>query len=375
MRKSVLVCSSDFWSTGHGGSHPLRPVRLQMTWELLQAYAALDQPGSRAIEPRPASDDELVLWHTPEYIDVVKRLTAGDRTINPWKYRLGSGDNPIFPHMYEVEALKAGASLLGAQMLVRGEADVAFNISGGLHHAMADRASGFCVFNDAAISIRWLAAQGKRVAYVDIDAHHGDGVQAAFYDTDRVLTISLHESGEFLFPGTGFVDELGKGPGRGYSVNVPLLPYTDDGLYLDVFERVVLPSIDRFKPDILVTQLGTDSHFQDPLAHLNLTTHGYARMIHSFRDLDLPWLALGGGGYNVNTTARIWANAYGIMSDQPLADEIPAAWAAQYGPTHLHDRDAPRVGRRERALAREHAETQIAELERLLLSSLPRSGN
>ncbi len=366
MHQSVLICSPDFWSTSHGESHPLRPVRLQMTWELLQAYAAFDHPGSQAIEPGQASDDELALWHTPEYIDAVKRVTTNDKTIIPWKYRLGSGDNPIFPRMYEVEALKAGASLLGAKMLIRGEADVAFNFGGGLHHAMAGYASGFCVFNDAAIAIRWLAAQGRRVVYVDIDAHHGDGVQAAFDDSEQVMTISLHESGEFLFPGSGFVDELGKGKGRGYSINVPLMPYTGDDVYLHVFERVVLPSIDRFKPDILVTQLGTDSHFQDPLAHLNLTTHGYARMIRAFRNLDLPWLALGGGGYNVNTAARIWANAYGTMSDQLLPDEIPAAWTAQYGPTHLHDQDTPQIGRRERALAREYAETQIAELERLL---------
>ncbi|MBN1937486.1 MAG: acetoin utilization protein AcuC [Anaerolineae bacterium] len=366
IRKAAFICSPDLWSTGHGGSHPLRPVRLKMTYELLQAYAAFSSANSSVVAPRPATDDELALWHTPGYVDAVKRLAAGDKTVNPWAYRLGSGDNPIFPQMYETEALKAGSSLLGAEMLVRGEVDVAFSFSGGLHHAMANHASGFCVFNDAAVALRWLMAQGKRVVYVDIDAHHGDGVQAAFYDTDRVLTISLHESGEFLFPGSGFVDELGKGQGRGYSVNMPLFPYTEDDLYLEAFERIVLPLIDRFKPDILATQLGADSHFQDPLAHLQLTTLGYARMIQAFRDLNLPWLALGGGGYNVGTVARIWANAYGTMSDQPLPDEIPASWAGQYGLSHLHDRDTPQIDRHKRALAREYAETQMTELERML---------
>ncbi len=366
MRKTALIASPALWAYGHGGSHPLRPVRLKMTVELLQAYDAFDGLASRLVEPRMATEEELALWHTPEYITAVKRLTEGDPSISAWKYRLGTGDNPIFPHMYETEALKAGASLLGAEMLMRGEVDVAFSIGGGLHHAMAHYASGFCVFNDAAIAIRWLMAQGKRVVYVDIDAHHGDGVQAAFDHTDRVMTISLHESGKFLFPGSGFVNELGQGAGRGYSLNLPLFPYTTDDLYLEAFARVVLPAIDRFVPDILVTQLGTDAHFQDPLAHLKLTTHAYTHMLQQFRALNLPWLALGGGGYNVQVVARIWANAYGIMSDRLLPDEISASWAEQYGPTHLHDRETPPIGQRERAAAREYAETQIAELERLL---------
>ena len=366
MRKATLICSPALWAHGHGATHPLRPVRLKMTFELLEAYGAFDGEHSWVSEPRLATDDELALWHTDKYIDAVKRLTRGDKHVQAWEYRFGPGDNPVFEGMYESEALKAGASLVAAQMVAGNEVDVAFSFGGGLHRAMAGYASGFCVFNDAAIAIRWLANQGLRVVYVDIDAHHGDGVQAAFYNTDQVMTISLHESGDYLFPGTGFIHELGKEAGTGYSINIPLLPYTDDDVYVWAFERVVLPLITDFGPDVLVTQLGTDSHFQDPLAHLKLTTHGYATMLQAFHDLSLPWVALGGGGYSVGTVARIWAIAYGLMSERAFDAEIPVSFAQQYGLAHLYDRTMPQLSKREQALCREHAEVQVAELERLL---------
>ncbi|MBN1580586.1 MAG: acetoin utilization protein AcuC [Anaerolineae bacterium] len=366
MRRATLICSSALWEYGHGEAHPLRPVRLKMTYELLQAFGAFDGEHSWVSEPRLATDDELALWHTDRYIDAVKRLTKGDKSVNPWAYRFGPGDNPVFEEMYETEALKVGASLIAAQMVAGNEADVAFSFGGGLHHAMAGHASGFCVFNDAAVAVRWLVEQGLRVVYVDIDAHHGDGVQAAFYDTDQVMTISLHESGEYLFPGTGFIHELGQGKGKGYSVNIPFLPYTEDDVYLWAFEKIVPPLIQDFGPDVLVTQLGADSHFQDPLAHLQLTTYGYAAMFQAFHDLSLPWVALGGGGYNVGAVARIWTIAYGMMSEQILSDEIPASFAQNYNLHHLRDRAKPQHSRRERALCREHAEVQISELERLL---------
>lgn len=366
MRKAAMICSDQLWMHGHGLDHPLRPERLRLTYELLQAYGAFDGSRSRLLPPRLATDEELAFWHTPEYIEAVKRLSAGDRNVDLWKYRFGSRDNPVFEGMYESEALKAGSSLLAAELIASKEVDVAFSFSGGLHHAMPAHAWGFCVFNDAAIAIRWLVNQGLRVAYVDIDAHHSDGVQAAFYDTDQVVTISLHESGDFLFPGTGFVEELGRGAGHGYSLNMPLLPGTGDQVYLWVFSQVVLPQIAHFKPDVLATQLGVDAHFSDPLAHLRLTSAAYETMLRAFRDSGLPWLAMGGGGYNVGTVARLWTMAYGIMSDQVFADEIPEPFASQHGLDRLGDRPGPQISRQELALTREYAQEQVAELTKLL---------
>jgi acetoin utilization protein AcuC len=364
VRKTALIYSKEMWAHGHGTSHPLRPERLRMVCELLHAYHALDGERSCHYTPTTATAEELALWHTVEYIDAVRRLSAGDRSVPAYRFNFGPGDNPVFASMYETEALKAGASLLAARLVLKRKVDAAFSYSGGLHHAMADHASGFCVFNDAAIAIRWLASQGQRVVYVDIDAHHGDGVQAAFNSTDQVMTISLHESGHYLFPGTGFVYELGTGRGRGYSINVPLLPYTADEVYLWAFQEIVPPLVSEFAPDVLVTQLGIDTHYQDPLTHLQLTTRGYARMLRSFRDMELPWVALGGGGYNVHTVARAWTLAYGVMSDQGFAEQIPEDYAQAYGDRWLHDCEQPSLSEGNLVRTRQHAEQQVKELKR-----------
>jgi acetoin utilization protein AcuC len=366
MRKAALICSHELWTYGHGDAHPLRPERLRMTYELLEAYGAWDGEGSLLYTPSQATEDELALWHTPDYIDAVRRLGAGDQRVSAYKYHFAPGDNPVFPGMYESEALKAGATLLGARLVLEREVDVAFSFAGGMHHAMPDYASGFCVFNDPAIACQWLANQGARVVYVDVDAHHGDGVQAAFYDDPRVMTISLHESGRYLFPGTGFVEELGSGPGEGTSVNLPLFPYTEDEVYWYAFHAIVPPLVERFAPDVLVTQLGTDTHYLDPLTHLQLTTAGYTAVVQALRDMDLPWLATGGGGYHVSTVARSWALAYGIMSDQRLPDRIPDAYAEKYGDEWLHDRQGPVVPPRYLDQARAHAESTVGELQRAL---------
>jgi acetoin utilization protein AcuC len=194
---------------------------------------------------------------------------------------------------------------------------------------MPDRASGFCYLNDPAIAILDLVSRGKRVVYLDVDAHHGDGVQHAFYDTDRVLTVSLHESGQFLFPGTGEVDEIGTGKGKGFSVNLPFHPSTGDETFVRGFEAIVPPLVEAFKPDVLVTQLGVDSFAGDPLTHLQLTTRGFTRMIERMKSFRLPWVALGGGGYHLANVARAWTLAFGIMNDLELPDEIPSSAAAE----------------------------------------------
>ncbi len=318
--------------------HPLQPRRLRMTHELLDALGAFHQPDALRLDPRPATVEELLLVHEREYIDAVRSISGGENVYPSARYGFSAaGDNPPFKGMYEAALLSTGASMLAADLVADGRSPNAFNISGGLHHAMANRASGFCTFNDPAIAIAALVAKGMRVAYVDIDAHHGDGVQHAFYSTDRVLTISLHESGKYLFPGTGDPDELGTGAGRGYSVNVPFLPYTSDAVYLEAFDSVVPPLVSAFAPDVLVIQLGVDAHYLDPLSHLRLTTSAYQSAVQRLLGLCPRVVAMGGGGYHLSTVARVWAMEYGQMLGVEWPDTLPEAFSAQYGVTELMD--------------------------------------
>ena len=324
--------------------HPMRPIRLQYTYELLQSFGAFDQSDSLLVPARPATETELRTLHTPEYISAVRSFGMGLSGYEPDRFNFSlQGDNPYYRGMYEAACLSTGASLVAAEMVANREVEVAFNISGGLHHASAGHASGFCVFNDPAVAINYLLGRGMRVAYLDIDAHHGDGVQEAFYDSDQVLTISIHESGRYLFPGTGFVSELGSGVGAGYSVNVPLYPYTDDETYLQVFGEAVLPILKAFGPDVLVSQLGIDTYHADPLTHLQVTTRGFVEAVREMSRLGIPWLALGGGGYDLSAVARSWALAYGVMLDVEWPDELPESFVRVHGTTQLRDTLAPEV--------------------------------
>jgi acetoin utilization protein AcuC len=301
---------TDQWAQyAYGRQHPLKPVRLKLTYDLIEAYGLMGEQRSHLIPASEASADEILRFHTPEYLDVLQAANAGLTVPGLGRYGLGPGDNPVFPGLLKYSALVVGASLQAAQVVEAGVSPVAFNIAGGLHHGMPSRASGFCYLNDVVVAIDYLLAQGKRVAYVDIDTHHGDGVQAAFYRTNRVLTISLHESGRYLFPGTGFEHEIGEAEGRGYSVNVPLHPFTDDEIFLWAFQQVVPPLISAYQPEVLVTQLGVDTFRSDPLSHLELTTEGFCTMVEAFRRMGLPWLALGGGGYDVPNVPRAWTLA------------------------------------------------------------------
>ena len=366
-RQAILIASPELWHHGFAPHHPLKPERLARTMALLRAYGALDAPDVRVVTPRPASDEELSLFHTSAYIEAVKRLSRGDLTIPSAIYGFGPGDNPIFPRMDDGARLRVGGGLQGAALLLSDACQVAFNLGGGFHHAHPAQASGFCIYNDVAIAIRWLVLQGQRVAYVDIDAHHGDGVQEAFYTTDQVLTISLHQDGRTLFPGTGFVWEIGEGAGEGYSVNLPFLPGTDDEIYLWAFEAIVPPMIHRFRPDVLVTQLGVDTHFRDPLTHLQLTTHGHEALFKALAALSPGrWLATGGGGYDLDVVPRAWTLAFGVMTDQTFPDPLPEVYKAQFGGRWLHDHDRPHLTAGIRARARQHAEQTVAKLKELL---------
>ena len=269
-------------------AHPLKPVRLRYTHELLEAYGAFDAEGATLVKPRPATEEEVLRYHTRPYLEAVQSFSRGDDSLGMAGFNLGPGDNPAYEGMYEAASWSTGASLRGAKLVASGEADAALSISGGLHHAMPGYASGFCVFNDPVLAIKELLLRGLRVAYVDIDCHHGDGVQHAFYDTDEVLTISVHESGAFLFPGTGFTQETGAGKGRGYSVNLPLYPYTTDDVYLWAFREIVPPLLEAFRPDVLVAQLGIDSHYRDPITHLALTVQGFGQAVSELQRLTPP---------------------------------------------------------------------------------------
>ena len=318
--------------------HPMKPVRLSYVHSLLESYGAFDSPDSSVEKPRLASKDELAWFHAREYVDGVEAVGEGRPDSDPARFNFGPGDNPAYPGVYSAALLSTGASLAAADALIEGRADVAFNISGGLHHAMPDHAYGFCVFNDPAIAIHRFLRAGMKVAYVDIDCHHGDGVQHAFYHADSVLTVSIHESGAFLFPGTGFVQETGAGVGRGYSVNVPLYPYTSDDVYLWALERTAVPLIRAFAPDVLVTQLGIDSHYKDPITHLALSVQGFARAVRALAAVaPAKWLALGGGGYDLQAVARAWTAAYGIMSGQSFPNRVPESYRQTHGVETLED--------------------------------------
>ncbi len=319
----------------HGPGHPLRPQRVLLTWDLIRACGLLDRPNVETPVCRVATDEEIGLVHTEGFIDATKR--AGNGEPGDWsRFGYGPGDNPIFPQMHEAGALVVGASLVAAEAVLDGRLDHAFNAAGGLHHAMPSRASGFCVYDDPAVAIAWLLARGaERIAYVDVDVHHGDGPQAVFYSDPRVLTISIHESGEFLFPGTGFVSERGAGEAVGTKVNVPLHPGTGDEGWLDAFHAIVPPLVRRWQPDVLVTQLGCDTHHTDPLAHLQLTTRAYreaATTLHGLAHESAGgrWVATGGGGYQwARVVPRAWTLYFAEMCDAELSDPLPESWIEQ----------------------------------------------
>ena len=336
---TAFIYTDAYFDYDYGPAHPLKIVRLKLTFDLIQAYGLLALPSAQAVVTRRAEEDDLALFHSSEYLDVLKQANDGHLPGDAYAYGLGPGDNPIFPGLYSWSLLGTGATIQAVDFVAKGEGEIAFNIAGGLHHAMRSRASGFCYINDPVIGILKLLGQGKRVAYIDIDAHHADGVQKAFYHTPQVLTISLHESGYSLFPGTGFEYEIGEGEGEGYSVNLPFLPYTDDEVYVWAFEEIVPPLIQTFQPDIVVTQLGVDTFYNDPLTNLHLTILGYEKIIRRIKDLAPRWVALGGGGYDVSNVARAWTLAWAVMNRIELSDELPESYVKKATKQGIHEKE------------------------------------
>jgi acetoin utilization protein AcuC len=342
--KTAFLYSDEFAGFDYGESHPLKPVRLKLTYELIIACRLLEQTDPRLSEPPRARVEDLLTFHGKEYIDLLLSSNNGEFVAGAEAFGLGPGDNPVFPGMFDWSVLIAGASLKAADLVDSGEAAAAFNIAGGLHHAHASLASGFCYINDPVLAIKRLVSRGRRVAYIDIDAHHGDGVQEAFYTTDKVMTISLHETGRMLFPGSGFEQETGSGAGTGYSMNIPLPSESDDEIFVHAFSETVPSLVEEFKPDIIVSQLGVDTFVSDPLAHLNITTNGFCRVVSMIKAIAPKWVALGGGGYDIANVARAWTLAWAIMNDVDAPGDIPKEYLDRFsgaGFTNGKLRDEP----------------------------------
>jgi acetoin utilization protein AcuC len=345
---SCVVFDDSLTDYDFGPTHPMHPVRVDLTMRLARSLGVVGDGALVAVPAPDATDDDLLVVHDASLIEAVRRSSEHP----DWSdvaHGLGTDDNPTFPNMHRAARHVVGASLEAARRVWEGGALHAVNVAGGLHHAMPGQASGFCVYNDVAIAIRWLLDHGaKKVAYVDVDVHHGDGVQSIFYDDPRVLTISLHETGQMLFPGTGFPAETGGPEAIGSSVNVALPPGTTDAGWLRAFHAVVPPLVRAFGPDVLVTQQGCDSHRDDPLAHLMLTVDGHRASYLALHDLahevcDGRWIATGGGGYAVvDVVPRSWTHLLSVVGGAPIdpATETPSEWRGHVEETL--GRSAPR---------------------------------
>jgi acetoin utilization protein AcuC len=312
--------------------HPLQPERFSLAVDLMESWGFLDDRGARVIAPPIATTDDLELAHSPDYLRAVRR--ASTEGISQPHVGIGPGDTPVFRNMHDAAAAAVGATCAAVDAVLAGDAPHAYSPAGGLHHAHRDHASGFCIYNDAVVAIERAvrAYPGIRIAYVDFDAHHGDGVEAAFVQRSDVLTLSVHESGRYLFPGTGRATDTGQGEGLGMTVNVPLPPYAGDACYELVTEQVVIPALRAFSPDMIVCQGGADTHRGDPLTHLDLTVAGYAnvlsRVIEAAGSLCSGRLVLlGGGGYQpFSAVPRMWAAAMALLLGRDIPETIPTTW-------------------------------------------------
>ena len=343
---AAVVWSDRFLDYTWTPEHPMKPARLRFTMALARGLGVLD--GIETLAATPAGAGDLLRIHTAAYIEAVRYAEpapAGTAPLTAPPHGLGSMDNPVFPHMHEAASVIVGGTLAAAAEIAAGRTRRAVSIGGGMHHAMPDAASGFCVYNDVAVAISWLLDNGfDRIAYVDVDVHHGDGVQRAFYGDPRVLTVSVHQHPATLWPNTGWSEEIGGGPGEGTAINLPVLPGTRDAQWLRGFHAVVPGALAAFRPQIVVSQCGVDSHREDPLADLELTVDGQRAAFRAMRELadryaEGRWLAVGGGGYGlVRVVPRAWTHLLAIALDREIAPatSTPAEWrdlVGAYAPT------------------------------------------
>jgi len=309
-RRLAFLYSPEIEGLSYPPDCPFKTQRAGLTRQRLRSFGLLGLDGRAEVAARKASLTELEQFHTRRYLDELQRAAGGDLTVEGLHLGLGGPDTPVGKDTFEYGAWACGAGLVAADLLLEHRADIAFNLLGGFHHAVAERAAGFCFLNDVVLACQKLAGAGKRVLYLDVDAHHGDGVQAAFYRRNDVMTVSLHETGRTLFPWGGFEDEIGEGPGRGYNVNVSLPPGTYDDAFLGAFDGVAVPLLEFYRPDVIVLELGLDTLAGDPLTHLRLTNNVVVEVLERLLRSNCPMLVAGGGGYHVENTVRGWALAW-----------------------------------------------------------------
>jgi len=313
-REAVFIYSVELEKFHYPAEHPFNTVRANKVRETAASMGLLSGGGRREIAPERAERVVLKKFHSARYLRALKNTAEGKFDAEALGMGIGTSDCPVFGDMYEYGVLVCGGTVIAAKLLLSGEADVAFNPSGGFHHAGPERASGFCYINDVALGCMILAEAGRRVLYLDVDVHHGDGVAYAFYGRNDVMTISFHQNPRTLFPGTGFENEIGRGGGKGYCVNVPLPIGTYDEMYMKAFRTIALPLIEVYKPDVIVFELGADALAGDPLAQLRLTNNVYADIINYLLRFDKPMLVTGGGGYNIENTVRAWALGWSVLA-------------------------------------------------------------
>jgi len=339
MKKAVFVYSPEQLGYKFSDTHPFNHKRLTLTMDLLRKINALDE--TAIIPARIATDEELLLAHEAKYIEIVKKAGHGELRDNQGEpYGIGTEDTPIFENMHEASAQLVGGTLTAVDAVMQGQAEHALNLGGGLHHGFQGRASGFCIYNDSTVAIKYLQEKyGARVLYVDTDAHHGDGVQWSFYDDPDVCTLSIHETGRYLFPGTGNITERGSGAGYATSFNFPIDAFTEDESFLAIYEKSMREVFEFFKPDVVLTQNGADAHFFDPLTHLYGTMNIYQeipklahKLAHEY--CGGKWIAVGGGGYDIwRVVPRAWSLIWTEMTDQAMpTGKLPQTWLERWQP-------------------------------------------
>ena len=332
-----FVFSEELLNYKFSSHHPFNQFRLKLTVDLLEKMKALDP--AHIISPKMATDEELALIHDRSYIEAVKKAGHGELSKEiAENYGLGTEDTPIFPNMHEASALLVGGTLAAVDQVMTGKSLHALHLGGGLHHGFRGKASGFCVYNDSSVAIKYLQEKyHARVLYVDTDAHHGDGVQWSFYDDPNVCTLSIHETGRYLFPGTGNINERGQGPGYGYSFNIPVDAFTEDDSWLHAYTNSIKEVAEFFKPDVILTQNGADSHYFDPLTHLSATMKIYREIPKIAHEIahqycNGKWIAVGGGGYDIwRVVPRAWALIWLEMTENSnCSGNLPDAWIEQW---------------------------------------------
>lgn len=340
-----IIYSPEYKKYDLGAGHPFDPRRVEMMLDLIKEYGI----SIETLIPEPVVPEELLSVHDETYIQIIEAVSRGEKVPNFEDYGLGTLDNPITLGMAEGARFQVGGTLLGSRLLLKDKAKKILQLGGGFHHARFNKAEGFCLYNDLALAIKEMIKNGWHILYLDIDVHHGDGVQELFYSDENVMTISLHESGEYLFPGTGWIYELGKGMGRGLKLNLPLEPFTEGDSFIEVFEGVIPKALSWFKPDAIVVQAGVDAHFSDALADLMLTTFDFQKIFKRIIELSDQYsqgriLFTLGGGYSFTAVPRIWTILLFTLLNLDIPDYLPNTWIEHWRqktnfkiPSSLHD--------------------------------------